>query len=111
VACHCSQCRKQSGHYFAATAVDNDGLIIEGEGNLTWFDASDNAKRGFCSTCGSILFWKNHDEDFTSILAGSLDDETGVQLEKHIFVEDKGDYYELDDNLPKHIQGSKSPLI
>ena len=48
--CHCSQCRRQSGLYFAATSVSADCLALEGAGNITWFAASGFAKRGFCGT-------------------------------------------------------------
>jgi len=101
IGCHCSQCRKQTGHYFAATSASDKDLVVEGAENVTWFAASDAARRGFCKTCGSTLFWKRNGSDTTSILAGSLDDEGGVKLTSHIFVADKGDYYDLDDDLPK----------
>ncbi len=104
VACHCGQCRKQSGHYFAATNCANDALTVSGEDNITWYAASDDAKRGFCKTCGSALFWRPEDRDYTSILAGSIDGKTGLTLKEHIFVADKGDYYELDDGLPQREQ-------
>ncbi len=104
IACHCNQCRKQSGHFFAATSASNTDLTIEGEDNLTWYNASPDAKRGFCSNCGSALFWKADEDDHTSILAGSLDDEAGIKLSAHIFVADKGNYYEIDDDLPKFDQ-------
>ena len=101
VACHCSQCRKQSGHFYAATNVADADLAISDSGTLKWYPASDEAERGFCGTCGSALFWKRHDSDHTSILAGTLDNEGGIKLARHIFVEDKGDYYEIDDGLPQ----------
>lgn len=100
-ACHCTQCRKQSGHFYAATAAHNDDLVIQGEDNLTWFHASSEAERGFCKTCGSALFWRHSGEDFTSILAGSLDGETGLKIAKHIFVADKGDYYDIEGDAPQ----------
>ena len=40
VYCHCSQCRKQTGHYYAATNVADDDLAIEGSGELNWYAAS-----------------------------------------------------------------------
>ncbi|MEM6462087.1 MAG: GFA family protein [Pseudomonadota bacterium] len=101
VACHCTQCRKQSGHYFAATNVADERLIVSGSENLTWYKASDEAKRGFCKTCGSILFWKHKDDAFTSVMAGGLDGETGLEIEKHIFCADKGDYYTIADSRPQ----------
>ncbi len=100
VACHCSQCRKQSGHHYAATRVDDTQLEIQGAEHLRWYQASEHARRGFCGTCGSAMFWKRLHADSTSILAGSFDAPTGMKLTHHIFVADKGDYYELGDDLP-----------
>lgn len=97
VACHCTQCRKTSGHFVAATQVDVDKLHVEDGGSLTWFDSSAEAKRGFCGNCGSQLFWKMHSEDRISIMAGSLDGDTGLTIAKHIFTDTKGDYYPLPD--------------
>lgn len=102
VACHCSQCRKQSGHFYAATNAADEAISIDGEEHITWYKASKEAKRGFCSNCGSALFWKHQSDDFTSILAGAFDKPTGLKMTKHIFVEDKGDYYEINDDLPQH---------
>ena len=105
IACHCSQCRKQTGHYFAATMAANSDLTIEDSGTLKWYAASDEAKRGFCSECGSGLFWRRNDTDTTSILAGTLDgDAGGIKMERHIFVADKGAYYDIDDGLPQDEQ-------
>ena len=58
--CHCSQCRKQSGHLWASAHVADGELMIKGD--VRWFQSSNDAKRGFCPTCGSFLFWK-HAED------------------------------------------------
>lgn len=99
--CHCSQCRRQTGHYYAATNVSDEHLELAGGENLTWYRASDFAQRGFCATCGSALFWKRDGADYVSIMAGSFDTPTGLQGEAHIFVADKGDYYEIADGLPQ----------
>lgn len=99
-ACHCSQCRKQTGFYYAATAANDDVLSIRGK-SLKWYHASPEAKRGFCSECGSALFWKHQKDDFTSVLAGSIDGASGLEVAKHIFVEDKPDWYEITDGKPQ----------
>lgn len=101
VYCHCVQCRKQTGHYVAATASADTDLAIEGDENLTWFSASADARRGFCKVCGSLLFWKGTGRARTSIMAGSLDGASGLKGLNHIFVAEKGDYYEIDDGLPQ----------
>ena len=95
VACHCEQCRKQTGTYMSATAAkDSDFRIVEDRG-LKWYQSSDTAKRGFCAECGSVLFWKGEGRDYTAITAGSLDGPSGLSLEGHIFCESAGDYYEI----------------
>lgn len=101
-ACHCGQCRKQSGHYWAAAYAPVDQITIQGQPR--WYEASATAKRGFCGTCGAFLFWKAHDEDGMSFALGALDGETGLMMEKHIFVADKGDYYQIADGLAQHDQ-------
>ena len=69
--------------------------------SLRWYAASDTAKRGFCATCGSFLFWKHKGEDKISVAMGSLDAPTKVQLARHIFIASKGDYYQIADGLPQ----------
>ena len=99
--CHCSQCRKQTGHYYAATNVADDKLTVEGQEKITWYRASPFAKRGFCSVCGSALFWKHNEAAEISVMAGAFDQPSGLKAEAHIFVVDKGDYYDIDDGLPQ----------
>ncbi len=98
VACHCTQCRKASGHHVAATSARRDGVSITGD--VTWFRSSDTARRGFCGTCGSNLFWDGPGENL-SIFAGTIDGKTGLSLKGHIYCADKGDYYEIADGLPQ----------
>ncbi|RFZ89225.1 GFA family protein [Shinella sp. WSJ-2] len=104
-ACHCSQCRRQTGHFYAATNVQDDGLAVEGAESVTWYRASETASRGFCRTCGSALFWKGDGSDYTSIMAGAFDQPTGLKIGVHIFCADKGDYYEIADDAPQYAQG------
>ena len=98
IACHCTQCRKTSGHHVAATSAHRDQIAVTGE--VTWFQSSDSARRGFCGTCGSNLFWDGEGENL-SIFAGTIDGPTGLQIAGHIFCADKGDYYDLPEDLPR----------
>ena len=97
VGCHCTQCRKASGHYVAATQIHNKHLQIEGLSNITWFQSSAYAKRGFCKTCGSQLFWTRLDSTYTSVMAGTIDGDTGLKMDRQLYPETKGDYYTLPD--------------
>jgi hypothetical protein len=95
VACHCLQCRKQTGTYMSATAANDRDLKIVSGDTLAWFRSSDEAKRGFCNACGSVLFWKGDGRDYTAIAAGSIDGKLDVPFEGHIFCDFAGDYYEI----------------
>lgn len=103
-ACHCSQCRKQSGHFTASTDVPRANLAIEGSDNLTWYRSSEKGRRGFCSTCGSGLLWDPIGRDVICVAMGAFENPTGTQLALHIYVADKGDYYEIADGLPQFQQ-------
>ncbi len=103
-ACHCSQCRKQSGHYWASTSVAEKNLQIDGSDNVGWYQSSEKVQRGFCKHCGSFLFWNPATRDDISIAMGAFDTPTETQLALHIFVADKGDYYTIADGLPQNEQ-------
>ena len=100
-ACHCVQCRRQSGHVWASTNIPRDKLTVQGMDEVTWFQSSEKIRRGFCGTCGSALFWDPPHKDWTSIAMGAFD-ATGTHLEMHIHVAAKGDYYAIADGVPQH---------
>jgi hypothetical protein len=104
VACHCSQCRRWSGNFVAATRALSADLTLTETTTLAWHRSSDEAERGFCARCGSSLFWRRADGEgkWTSIMAGTLDPPTGLKLRRHIFVADKSDFYDVTDGLPQH---------
>jgi hypothetical protein len=101
-ACHCRACRKSSGHYFASTDVARSALAVQGMEHVTWYRSSEKIRRGFCRHCGATLFWDPTHRDWTSVAMGAFDSPTGTQLKMHIFVAEKGDYYEIADGLPQH---------
>ncbi|MEM1237536.1 MAG: GFA family protein [Pseudomonadota bacterium] len=101
IACHCTQCRKTTGNYVTATGAAREAVAIIGE--VRWYQSSEMARRGFCPECGSQLFWDGPGSHL-SIMAGTLDDDTGLTLAGHIFCADKGSYYEIADGLPQATQ-------
>ncbi|MEM7168979.1 MAG: GFA family protein [Pseudomonadota bacterium] len=105
VACHCRQCQRWHGHYASYSAATRDDVVFSSDEGLTWFHSSESARRGFCAHCGTSLFWDRLAGDILSIAAGVLDQPSGLETVRHIFVKDKGDYYELDDGLPKLMAG------
>ncbi|MBC6981336.1 GFA family protein [Caulobacter sp. 17J80-11] len=103
-ACHCSQCRRQSGHFWASTDLPRERVKIDGAENLSWYQASEKVRRGFCSTCGAFLFWDPIGRDKIAVAMGAFETPTGTRLAKHIFTADKGDYYDIADGLPQNSQ-------
>ncbi|MEM6888932.1 MAG: GFA family protein [Pseudomonadota bacterium] len=101
-ACHCGQCRKQSGGVWHSAVSQQQDLQITGEPR--WYRSNPHAQRGFCANCGTFLFWKHDDETSMSFAMGALDAPSGRTLEKHIFVAGKGDYYEIADGVPQKEQ-------
>lgn len=99
VYCHCEQCRKTSGHFVAATACKTDTLKLLNDEGLAWYRSSPDAQRGFCSSCGSSLFWRPDHERYVSIMAGTLARPTGLQATTHIYTDMASDYYSIDDGL------------
>jgi hypothetical protein len=103
--CHCSQCRRTSGHLWASTHAPFDALtFIEDEG-LQWYASSEDATRGFCNRCGSSLFYRMNGEDGVGIAAGCLEDTSNLRIGKHIFVAYKGDYYPEPDDAKIFVGG------
>ena len=101
-ACHCTICRKQSGHVFASTEVKKADLAMTGAEHVTWYLSSPKVRRGFCARCGSSLFWDPPHRDWIAVAMGAFDGPTGTALNLHIFVADKGDYYTIADGLPQN---------
>ena len=101
-ACHCSQCRRISGHFWAGAWVAAEAVRFTREDGLKWYDSSDWAERGFCGECGASLFYRlKADPGRLSVGVGSIDTPTGTRLHRHIYVTDKGDYYDIADGLPQ----------
>lgn len=104
-ACHCTLCRKSSGHFGVGADIKRDHLVIHGAENVTWFQTSHWAQRGFCSTCGSPLFFDPLDKEkinWIGVSMGAFDEATNSKLTMHIYTKEKGDYYDLTDGLPQY---------
>lgn len=93
IACHCSQCRRWSGHVWAGSFVARAGLRLTSDATLRWFRSSPGVERGFCRACGASLFWQPLAGDDICVAAGALTLPTGLRLAEHWHREDAGDYY------------------
>jgi len=105
VNCHCSKCRKFHGNYGAYTSVKTENLTITEKTGLKWFksptDETANVHRGFCSACGSSLFWHPKDQPYIAIAAGSIDSPANLKTIGHVWCSQKADFYNIEDDLPQ----------
>lgn len=99
--CHCRDCRRTTGHIHASVGIKEKNLSLVKDETLRWYNSTEDIERGFCSVCGGNLFWRSRTKDDLAILAGMFDEPSGLTSKQHIFVASKGDYYDLDDDLPK----------
>lgn len=90
--CHCSMCRKFHGAAYATygTTDKADLKWISGENFIKTFRSSDTAERGFCSNCGSSIYFKllQHDSNY-EITLGTLDDEPNHPVNANIYCTSK----------------------
>lgn len=106
-ACHCTQCRQWSGHYWASAVAHQDHLVLEnGSESIAWFPEPNNGpERGFCLICGTSLFWRRTQGEGSGTVSfslGVIEGSTGMIIEDHIFTAEKGDYYILPKDIPQH---------
>ena len=80
-----------------STAVKN--VTWEGEDAITTYTSSEWAERGFCSACGSSLFYRLTSGKYVgavSIPLGALDDQRGFELNREWFIDNKPGAYSLE---------------
>lgn len=110
VNCYCSLCQKLHGDFGAHAKADKADLAILEDRGLKWYESSARARRGFCGDCGSSLFWEPVDQPGTGILAGSLDQPSGLRVIGHIFVGEKTDFTEIAGDAPQFEGSSEGAL-
>ena len=101
-ACHFTACPKHGGHYGVSLDVPRTALRVEGKDAVRWYRSSEKVRRGFCGVCNSTLFWDPIHHDWTTIAMRMFDGPIDTSLSIHIFVSEKGDYYEIADGLPQN---------
>ena len=98
-ACHCKMCQRWSGGIFISATVGKVGF--DGEDALTRCQTSAWAERGFCSKCGSHLFYKVLDADSYEFCIGAFDSVEDFVLTTEIFMDRKPEGYALAGDHPR----------
>lgn len=98
IKCYCTQCRKTSGNYVAASNCLENQISFITKDTLTWYPSSDKLTRGFCSNCGGNVLIKVNGTDTYCIMAGAIDSPSKLKTIAEIYTAQKPDYLEKTDN-------------
>lgn len=92
-ACHCRMCRRWGGGPGVEVDCGPD-VSFKGEDTISVFKSSDWAERGFCSRCGTHLFYRLIETSQYLMPVGLFDcDESALTFTQQVFVDEKPDYY------------------
>jgi len=104
VHCHCSMCRRVHGAAYVTwfTLPKAQAGVTAGEGELTRHQSSDHGVRSFCRRCGSALFFEtSHREDQVDIPLANMDAAIDREPQLHIFFDDRVEWIEVNESLPR----------
>jgi hypothetical protein len=103
--CHCSRCRKARGTGHATNLVlELDGLrFTAGEELVSVYKVPDAQyfAHAFCRSCGASMPRRDEGRGIAIIPMGSFDDDPGVRPERHIYVDSRAPWEQIQDDLPQ----------
>jgi hypothetical protein len=93
-ACHCGMCQRWGGSALLSLKGVTEAEF-DGEENVGSYRSSEWAERGFCTRCGSSLYYLYLPKGSYAFAAGLFDNLQGYRLGEEIFIDDKPDYYDF----------------
>jgi hypothetical protein len=100
--CHCESCRRATSSPITTFfTVPREGTELGGEG-LRFYASSSGVRRGFCGTCGSPMsFETERRPDEIDLYVASLDAGLSVPIREHWHWDERVDWLNVEDELPK----------
>jgi hypothetical protein len=102
--CHCAYCRSAQGAAFVTWVGVPDAQFAwaSGEDRVTWYASSTPSRRGFCSTCGTTLFFRSDAAPGeTHVVLTAFDGPIDKAPSAHVFYDQHVDWVTLADDLPR----------
>lgn len=84
-ACHCDMCRQHTSSMFISVDTVPGSLVVDGP--ATSFQSSDWAERGFCSRCGSTLWYGTLHDGMRHLAAGLFENGAGGEMKLEFFAD------------------------
>ena len=101
--CHCGMCRRWSGGPLMSVHCPEPRTEWLNDEGLTWYQGTPWAQRGFCSNCGSSLFWRlaQEPEGMLIVSVDALEDDGDFTLDRHIYSDARPERYDFADACPR----------
>jgi hypothetical protein len=100
--CHCEMCRRWTGAALLAVEVPQDKVTWRGEEHIGRLQSSSWAERGFCTRCGSGLYFRvTRDSEWSKeidLMLGLFDDPNGFTMRSEIWIDHKPDGFAFTEN-------------
>src|SRR5690625_5160809 len=93
-ACHCGICRGWAGGPFQSLEC-HEAPDIDGLEHVTVYSSSDWAERGFCSRCGTHLFYRLKEGSFYALSVGLFQEGTQWPFDLQVFIDQKPQNYQF----------------
>lgn len=102
--CHCRQCQQTTGAALAANLLTAPKALIwlQGEKRVSRYDVPGRTiSHAFCCDCGAALPFVSVSGMRTVVPAGSLDSPPPQPPRRHIFWNERAQWFDSSTNLPK----------
>ncbi len=102
--CHCSLCRRAHGAAFVTwLGCHEDSVTVDDRaGTLRWYESSPGAERGFCTRCGSTVFFRSRRwPGELHITCGNLDGDADRAPQANVYWDSHVDWFNFDIDLPR----------
>lgn len=90
--CHCDACVQATGGPWAAAAAAREDLSVVDDAALIWERAAvseNDASRGSCRSCGTVIFWRAPGRATVSFAAETLADASALEVAGEIWLGDR----------------------
>jgi hypothetical protein len=93
VACHCGDCQRLHGNFFAMLVAPGDAVEWSGELAPAWYDSSPEAQRAHCPRCGSRLAKRPRSGARTMVSVGLFDRHLPRRIMRQVWTDAHPDWY------------------
>lgn len=108
--CHCNSCRRSVGAPVATYVGFSTDQVEFTPANVPEFSSSAGVLRGYCSHCGTALFYRSERwPDETHLFRSTLVDPDAIKPTAHVYFDEREPDFDVFDDLPRYIADQDAP--